>query len=147
MARVSASVKQLRGTARADRTPKLSARERLTQASDPPQSLSDYARQEWAQLMPALVELGTACACDLRALELLCECLSTERELREVLRREGLTIPGADGNQKTHPAAKLLETSRSQAHRLLADFGLTPRGRQGVDVPPPRSPATNYFDL
>jgi len=96
--------------------------------------------------MPALVELGTACACDLRAFELLCECLSTERELRAVLRREGLTIPGADGNQKTHPAAKLLETSRSQAHRLLADFGLTPRGRQAVDVPPPASRVPNPFD-
>lgn len=39
--------------------------------------------------MLALVELGTACACDLRAFELLCECLSTERELRDVLPARG----------------------------------------------------------
>jgi hypothetical protein len=55
----------------------------------------------------------------------------------------GLTNPGADGNQKTHPAAKL---SRSQAHRLLADLGLTPRRRQAVDVPPAPSRVSNAFD-
>jgi len=35
-----------------------------------------------------------------------------------------------------------LETARSQARSLLADFGLTPQGRQGVDVlPPPSEPS------
>jgi Phage terminase, small subunit len=48
-----------------------------------------------------------------------------------------LTIAGAGENSKAHPACKLLESTRNQAARLLADFGLTPKGRLGVDVRPP----------
>jgi P27 family predicted phage terminase small subunit len=75
----------------------------------------------------------------MRALELLAEVLATEAELRELLKTEGTTILGAAGNSKAHPACKLLESTRNQAARLLADFGLTPKGRQGVDVYPARS--------
>jgi P27 family predicted phage terminase small subunit len=71
---------------------------------------------------------------------LLCETLASEAELRELLKKEGLTIPGADGNLKAHPAVKMLEMSRNQAHRLLNDFGLTPRAREGVAIAPPPTP-------
>src|SRR4029453_7116368 len=87
----------------------------------------------------ACVELGTLTSADLRALELLAEVLAAEAELRELLKSEGMTIPGAEGNTKAHPACKLLESTRNQAARLLADFGLTPKGRQGVDVYQARS--------
>ena len=80
--------------------------------------------------------MGTLTNADLRALELLCECLATESDLRETLKREGLTIPGAGANSKGHPATKLLESTRSQAVRLLCEFGLTPRGRLGVELAP-----------
>jgi P27 family predicted phage terminase small subunit len=74
---------------------------------------------------------------DLRSFQLLCETLAHERELRELLTKEGLLIPGADGNQKAHPALKALETCRAQAHRMLESFGLNPRSRQSVDIAPP----------
>ena len=101
-----------------------------------PETLSPGAVPEWNRLIATLAELGTATHADLRALELLSECLATESKLRAVLDRDGLTIPGADGNLKTHPASKLLESTRNQCHRLLSDFGLIPRGRVTVKAAP-----------
>ena len=134
--RLSTTEKHVRGTLRKDRAPKRTAADRLRIAPKAPDSLSEGAKSEWAPLARAVVELGVLTTADLRALALLAECLATESELRDTLEREGLTIAGAGGNRKAHPGAKLLETTRGQAMRLLADFGLTPRGRMGVDVRP-----------
>ena len=118
--------------------------DRLSADTPVPSTLSPEGAEEWHGLIATLAELGTARAADLRAVELLCEVLADEKTLRETIRREGLTIPGADGNQKTHPAAKLLESTRNQAHRLMADFGLTPKGRVQVKAQPKAS--KNPFD-
>jgi len=56
--------------------------------------------------------------------------------LRDLLRADGLTVPGAGSNLKSHPATRLLESTRNQASRMLGDFGLTPRGRLGVEIRP-----------
>ncbi len=109
-----------------------------------PTTLSSGAISEWLRIISTLAELGTATHADVRAIELLCECLSTERQLRETLSRDGLTISGADGNQKAHPGAKLLESTRNQAHRMLADFGLIPRGR--LTVKPTATPARSRLE-
>jgi P27 family predicted phage terminase small subunit len=103
-----------------------------------PDTLSSSAKIEWCELVATLAQLGTAKGADLRALELLCECLATERQLRATLASEGFTIDGANDNLKAHPATKLLESTRNQCHRLLADFGLTPRGRLAVKAAPPK---------
>jgi len=155
--RLSPNVKNLRGTVRNDRTPKPTALDRLRTAPQAPAHLSERARIEWKALAPVCCEMGTLTNADLRALELLCECLATESDLRETLKREGLTIPGAGANSKGHPATKLLESTRSQAVRLLCEFGLTPRGRLGVELAPAlraspfnanggRNPTDKYFD-
>jgi len=134
--RLSQTVKNLRGTVRIDRLPKPTALDRLRTAPQAPAHLSERARIEWKALAPVCCEMGTLTNADLRALELLCECLATESDLRETLKREGLTIPGAGANSKAHPATKLLESTRNQAVRLLCEFGLTPRGRLGVELAP-----------
>jgi P27 family predicted phage terminase small subunit len=135
--RLSNTAKLARGTFRPDRKPKPTALDRLKTAPRAPATLSDRAKVEWGPLARACVELGVLTGADLRALELLAETLATEAELREILKTEGLTIAGAGENSKAHPACKLLESTRNQAARLLADFGLTPKGRLGVDVRPP----------
>ncbi|MEP6636683.1 MAG: phage terminase small subunit P27 family [Acidobacteriota bacterium] len=141
--RLSVQAKRLSGTDRDDRRPKRTALERLRAVPPAPEHLSVRAQVEWGPLATACVELGTLTSADLRGLELLAEVLATEAELRELLKTEGMTIPGADGNSKSHPACKLLESTRNQAARLLSDFGLTPKGRQSVDVYP--APSVNPF--
>ncbi len=135
-ARLSERTKAVRGTTRPSRRKAPAAGERLTKAPNAPDSLSPAAASEWAVLAPILVELGTLTRADLRALELLCELLASVGELEEVIRREGHTIEAASGGRKGHPAAQALATARTQAHRLLADFGLTPRARASVDQAP-----------
>jgi P27 family predicted phage terminase small subunit len=118
----------------------LEATDRLSTACLPDPNLSEKAKLEWERILPVLVRLGTATVADVRALELCCEALASEKALREVLEVEGLLVQGGSGGMKAHPALKALETTRSQAHRLLSDFGLTPRGRQHIDaIPPVRS--------
>src|SRR5947207_2461185 len=135
-ARLSPNVKNLRGTVRIDRLPKPTALDRLRTAPQAPAHLSERASIEWKALASVCCEMGTLTNADLRALELLCECLATESELRETLKAEGLTIAGAGDNSKAHPACKLLESTRNQATRLLTEFGLSPRSRLGVELAP-----------
>lgn len=145
--RLSDRTKTLRGTART-RKP-AAAGDRLTVAPRPPRSLSRAAAAEWRALAPVLVDTGVLTRADLRGLQLLAETLASASELAEVVRVEGTTITGSSGATKAHPALTAIATARAQAHRLLADFGLTPRARGGVDPAPDagddEDPAGRYF--
>lgn len=132
-------LKLLTGTARPDRQPKQDPATRLLEAPPPPAHLSKRAAAEWRRVGPAVVAIGTLSGADLRAFELLAQTLATESEARELLDRDGMTTATADGGMKPHPALRTMETARTQARALLADFGLTPKGRQGVDTAPPES--------
>ncbi|WP_322040811.1 phage terminase small subunit P27 family [Burkholderia diffusa] len=135
--------KALAGTLRADRLKGIAA-EQLHTAPPPPAGMSSRAATEWVRVAPLVVSLGLLSASDLRALELLAETLATEAQLRETLDREGLTIATGAGGSKAHPALRALSDARAQAARLLDAFGLSPRGRQAIDAPPPM-PADNPY--
>lgn len=134
--RRSNQAKNLSGTARADRVPKPEMAERLRTPPKSPPNLSDRAKAEWDRVAPAVVGLGTLTSADLRAFELLAQTLATATEATEALATDGLSVRTGDGGLKPHPAVRIMETARMQARALLAEFGLTPRGRQGVDVHP-----------
>jgi len=143
-ARKAAHLKAIAGTARPDRGAKADPAARLVEAPKPPAHLSERAAVEWHRLAPAAVGLGTLSAADLRAFELLAETLATAEEARLTVAAEGYSTGTADGGRKPHPAVRVMETARAQAARLLDAFGLTPRGRQGVD-PAPLPKADNPF--
>jgi P27 family predicted phage terminase small subunit len=111
---------------------RISAGDPLRPDEPPPEHLSDGARLEWPGLCRTVAELGVVKRADVRALALLCEILASERELRGILAREGTLIPGANGNQKAHPALKALEAAQNRAVVLLAHFALTPKGRRQI---------------
>lgn len=134
--RKAARTKRLHGTERRDRRPKKDYSSRLRKPPKAPKTLSGHAKAAWRRIMPAIVGIGAATSADLPALELLASILGTEAEAREILAAEGLTVATADGGRKSHPAMRVAETARAQAVRLLAEFGLTPRGRQSVDTAP-----------
>ncbi|HDR9189141.1 TPA: phage terminase small subunit P27 family [Burkholderia cepacia] len=136
MPQKSNAAKALSGTLRADRLKGVAA-DQLTVAPPSPDGMSSRAAAEWDRVAPLVVSLGLLSASDLRALELLAETLATEAQLRETLDREGLTIATGTGGSKAHPALRALSDARAQASRLLDAFGLSPRGRQAIDAPPP----------
>lgn len=133
--------KLINGSVRADRLPRPDNARRLDNVPRPPKHLSDLARAEWRKLAPVAHGLRTLTSADLRAFELLCETLASETQAPEAIAREGISAPTRDGGAKPHPGVKIMETARAQAHRLLDDFGLTPKGRQGVDTKPIRKPS------
>ena len=61
-----------------------------------------------------------------------------EAEARAVVVAEGCAIPTAGDGLKPRPEVRVMETARVQAARLLADFGLTPKGRRGLAMVPSR---------
>jgi len=141
--RKSRAAKLLTSTDRPDRRTRAPESGRLNVAPEPPATLSAGAAAEWRELAPAAVWLGTLAGTDLRAFALLTETLATEAAARAELAIGGMTVAmaGDGGGRKSHPAVRIMETARTQATRLLAEFGLTPRGRAGVDTAPMGSPA------
>lgn len=133
--RLNIARKTVQGTLR-NRRKTAGAHTRLTRAPAPPERLSEAARDEWRRLAPLLVTAGTLTAADLRALELLADTLATAGEMAQVVRDQGSTIEVGSGTRKAHPALQALAQARAQAHRLLSDFGLTPRGRSAIDAAP-----------
>lgn len=97
-----------------------------------PAHLSAGASKEWAALAPVAISLGTLRPADLRAFELLCDMLATATEAAEIMRKEGMTLSTGSGGTRAHPAASVMKEARGQAARLLAEFGLTPKGRNYV---------------
>jgi P27 family predicted phage terminase small subunit len=117
----------------------------LAEAPAPPADLSAQAAAEWRRLGPAAVAPGTLAGADLRGFELLCDTLATEAAARAVVGREGHAVPTAGDGWTTRPQVRAMETARAQAARLLAEFGLTPRGRRGLDLPRPRGEDNDDF--
>jgi P27 family predicted phage terminase small subunit len=146
--RLPTSRKQVTATQRADRSKPLQSHGRIARTPTAPGRLSTLAVGEWKALAPLLTKAKTLSGSDLRALELLCETLASASEFAAIVRKEGATVPAAGGGTKGHPALQALATARSQARALLTDFGLTPRGRSGVDLAPDaekQDPAEKFF--
>lgn len=146
--RVSDLVKTTKATLR-HRRPS-GAAERLVDPPPAPETLTPAAAREWDGLAAVLVERGVLTLADLRGLELLAATLAFVAELEAAIRAEGLTVPSGSGGRKGHPGLGALAQARAAAHRLLADFGLLPRARAGVDQAPDARPASNpaseFFD-
>ncbi len=60
----------------------------------------------------------------------------TEAEARAVIEAEGCAVAAAASGLKPRPEVRVMETARVQAARLLADFGMTPKRRRGLDMAP-----------
>ena len=125
--------KQLAGTYRRDRAKRRPKINGMTTVPPPPEHLTAQARSEWHRLAPRICEQRTMAAADLAGFEMLCEVLSTITQAQTQIARDGLTIGSVRGGKcRTHPAVKILESSRAQATRLLIEYGLTPRAREHV---------------
>jgi P27 family predicted phage terminase small subunit len=134
----SALLKRLHNTERADRRrPKPDVATRLVVPPRPPRHLSKAVAAEWRRVMPVLAGLGAITAADLFMVELLCGTLATARAAAASLEAEGSSTGTAANGIKGHPSARVLSTARAQAARLLAELGLTPRGRAMLDLRPP----------
>ena len=68
---------------------------------------------------------------------LVIACLASEiRDHIQVLAKEGYTIEGRQKGLVKHPRVSMLRAATQQFRLYAGSFGLTPRGRCGLDVRP-----------
>jgi P27 family predicted phage terminase small subunit len=103
---------------------------RLETVPEPPDTLSEAANAEWRELLPTIVQLGTARPADLRLLALLCELLADIAGMEASIRDQGYTIQAGSGGLKANPVLRALDAARRQAESLLRHFELAPAGRR-----------------
>ena len=102
---------------------------------DPPEFLSEDAKNEWWRVTPELHALGLLTALDLMPLAAYCEAYSrwvtAERVLAQMAAGDacfnGLT--GSSGSQPTNPLVKIARNAAADMLHFAGEFGLTPRAR------------------
>ena len=105
----------------------------------PPASLSTRAREEWRRLAPIAHEVGTLSARSAKAFEILCEVLATERQARQVVADEGITVKTGKNGVKPHPAVRTMEQARAQAAVMMRQFRLEPPKTVAGNPPPAKA--------
>jgi P27 family predicted phage terminase small subunit len=86
----------------------------------PPAHLSASAAQWWE----TTIETYVLQEHHLRLLQLACEAWDRAQAAREMLGRDGLTVQGADGGLKTHPAVAIERDARLAVARLVRELDL-----------------------
>ena len=112
-----------------------------------PTWLSERASAHWPQLAGAAVANKTYSENYDMTLGLLCESIADMQFLQTTIRKEGLTVPGADGNVKAHPALRQLESCRAQVFKGMESFGLTAKSKKHVKeerIPNPDNPFAKF---
>jgi P27 family predicted phage terminase small subunit len=87
---------------------------------EPPSHLSPSACQWWQ----TTVEMYVLHEHHLRLLQLACEAWDRAQQARERLDREGLTVQGAEGGLRTHPAVAIERDARLAVARLVRELDL-----------------------
>jgi P27 family predicted phage terminase small subunit len=108
----------------------------------PPSWLSKEAKVHWDRVAIMAARNNTLSENYFYTFGLLCESMADLVYLQTIIRKEGLTIPGADGNVKAHPALRQLESCRAHVLKMLESFGLSAKSKKHVKEETP-----NYFGI
>ncbi|MCE9591278.1 MAG: phage terminase small subunit P27 family [Planctomycetes bacterium] len=123
---------RLAGSTRGKPAPKTTG---LTPGSaEPPEHLTDCAKEFWRRVAPALVQSGVFMAIDEPALEATAETYSVMRAAADALRENGITYATAE-LRKSNPANAIFSQAASLYLQLAGHFGLTSLSRQRLDLP------------
>ena len=103
---------------------------------EPPDYLSDYAREEWEYMAPLIYDSDLLRTPDGRAFANYCEIYAQWRRCCEQHKEEGyeLTVINAKGHIAMNPLLKVFEKCNVQMLAYLTQFGLTPASRGKVTV-------------
>jgi P27 family predicted phage terminase small subunit len=130
----------------------------LTTPPPAPDGLNEWGKALWVKICPQLIESGLLTTVDTLALELLCISYGFAMDLLEAMTVQ--KIKGKNGKIKKLrvPITSYLEGKNSQTNTLyaaykselqfvdkgLAQFGLTPRARNHIEIPPKNEPLDEY---
>jgi P27 family predicted phage terminase small subunit len=94
-----------------------------------PDFLSDYAKEEWAAVIPILEEMGVLAVCDKAGLAVYCDAYGLFRKACEDAKNEPLTITTKTGNVIQNPIIGTKNAARDAMFKAATEFGLTPSSR------------------
>ncbi|CAM3387539.1 phage terminase small subunit P27 family [Paracoccus nototheniae] len=102
--------------------PQLREADAPLEATEAPGWLSDAAREEWARVMPVLVERRILTDADLGGLESYCICIGRVRQMEALIQAE------SDATAML-PMIRAQDKAMVTARQLGAEMGLTPVSR------------------
>lgn len=131
------ALKELRGTARRDRTNEREPRpEVLTKLPRPPKELDAYGRRHWYRLGRLLIRMGVLTEADLITFRLLCMYLGQIDEILEIMRElrpaQRYVLRSDKGGHYLNPLHNALRAVAKDAVQLLAKFGFSPADRTRI---------------
>lgn len=106
-------------------------------APEPPDSLSDGAREEWDRIVPGLDQLDLLKPEDYAALVEHCETWATYIACVGLVRRDGIVLVNPEnGRIYKNPALAAAEAAGAQLRASCREFGLTPSSEQNLAKAP-----------
>ena len=134
---IPTALKELRGTARADRINNSEPRPQvLDTLPRPPKQLTRHARHYWRKIGRLLIRMRVLTEADLVALRMLCMYLGQIDEINEIMEQlppaQRYVLRSGKGGHYQNPLYGTLNTAVKEAHRWMAKFGLTPSDRARV---------------
>ena len=104
-------------------------------APQPPEWLSDEAKEEWGRIVPQLTKLGLLTNLDGAALTVYCEAWSRYVEATKEVSRTGALVMGPRNSFVRNPAALVAKDAEVTLRAFCTEFGLTPSARSRMTVP------------
>ena len=121
---------------------------------DPPEHLSELAKEEWRQVQPQLFHCGIMTALDRSVLEGYCQSYGDWVEYRQIITRmaardevtRGLLLRTANGF-RDNPLVHMANRAKADFLRFAGELGMTPSARSRISAAPPlvAGPASRFF--
>lgn len=102
---------------------------------DAPAHLPPLAAEMWEHVAPELVRMTIGGNVDVAVLEAFCLAYQDMRDALELVRVQGATVPGSQGQPVTNPAVTMGQKARAQIGTLGTQLGLTPAARLRMTLP------------
>jgi P27 family predicted phage terminase small subunit len=107
----------------------------LSASGEPPEDMSDKAKQVWFRTVPELLKFDLLNVVEVEALVAYCEAVVTHREAVDDVRQDGITLVGSMGGLIKNPACTVQKEAAMTIRAFAIEFGLTPAARQNVKAP------------
>ena len=107
------------------------------EATQPPESLSPYALEEWERLAPALRVNRLLSSGDISSFQMYCEAWAVWRTASDLINAPGFQLTREHpitGNVGKHPILAVRDDAHRQVLSLLSEFGLTPAARSKMSI-------------
>lgn len=96
---------------------------------DPPEWMTDLAKEMWKTVCPHLCKKKVLAVTDLHNLEAFCMAYSTWRDATQNVREFGVVVEGATGGPIKNPACTVVNESMRQIALFGGSLGLDPASR------------------